>query len=343
MPVWILLVIMAVTGTLGGLVNFLLPANSNTTGNGAGKYIRPLYQCMILGIGATLLVPLFLELAQSKLLDPVCIQCSQQADPVAGTRDTVIINRITDSVKQVVHADTIRHHSIVPAPGVNATEDVNTGKSYLLFTAYCFLAAAAGFRFINMLIRNVVKEDEVNALRTQNHHLQKQKQLQDKANSLLARQEEQEITAGVIPGRKGFTSHEKTAVPAAQENIRPSIGPVIYPDDPQKGRFGGHAVNDNRQLKASVTEAAVAGLFNVQLWVESTNAAQPLTTPVTFYVHDSFRPAVFVVDPENGKAATGNLVTYRAFTAGAVTDNGETLLELDLATVPGLPAAFSSY
>src|SRR5882757_2219848 len=61
----IILIVMLCCGLLGGLINYLLPANDNTD---TGKKIRPGWQCILLGLGATLLVPLFLEIAQSKLL-----------------------------------------------------------------------------------------------------------------------------------------------------------------------------------------------------------------------------------------------------------------------------------
>lgn len=342
MPVWILFIIMLVTGALGGCVNYLLPANRSDNAGKAKQsvYIRPLWQCILLGVGATLLVPLFLELAQSKLLDPVCIRCTTSLpDSALVVRDTLLVHHVTDSAGITIRTDTQYHAAAVPPRVMPATAPADYGKAYLLFAAYCFLAAAAGFRFINMLIRNVVKEEEVNTLRTENNTLRQRKQLQEQADRLLAQQEEAGI-ARQLTTFKNILTPKSQPVPTISGSLFPVIQPVTHPDDPQKGRFGGQASSHGRQLQATVTEAGVPGLFYVQLRVESTGTGKPLDEEVIFYLHHTIRPSVVTVVPDKGIAETAPLLTYRAFTAGAVTDNGETLLELDLAEQPALPRAF---
>lgn len=61
----IVLVIMLATGLFGGMINWVLPANLDSSGN----RVQPVVHCILIGIGATILIPLFLEIAQSKLLD----------------------------------------------------------------------------------------------------------------------------------------------------------------------------------------------------------------------------------------------------------------------------------
>ena len=125
--------------------------------------------------------------------------------------------------------------------------------------------------------------------------------------------------------------------------IKPQIGPVTVGDDPQKGRFGGKSEVNGRALKAKVEKSLIPEFYNLSIWVESTDDTRPLDSDVVFYLHDSFRPAVFTIKPEdfeNGKAIDDDLLSYGAFTVGAVTDDGNTLLELDLAEDSGFPEKF---
>jgi hypothetical protein len=49
----IVALIMLIIGAIGGLVHWLLPANINEN----NKPINPCWKCILLGIGATMLVP----------------------------------------------------------------------------------------------------------------------------------------------------------------------------------------------------------------------------------------------------------------------------------------------
>jgi hypothetical protein len=78
----------------------------------------------------------------------------------------------------------------------------------------------------------------------------------------------------------------------------------------------------------------------VRLKVKSTNKNNPLKGDVYFYLHPNV--------PENACACTRRwqkrvetiVSAYGAFTVGAVADNGQTKLELDLATLPDAPPEF---
>jgi hypothetical protein len=124
----------------------------------------------------------------------------------------------------------------------------------------------------------------------------------------------------------------------------PVLGPITNPDDPQKGRFGGKKENNGRRLSAKVEPSKDdPGYYNVTIWVESTDPLRPLSGDVIFYLHDSFRPSVYTIKPDeftDGKALDDEIVSYGAFTAGVVTDNGQTLLELDLAEDKSFPKEF---
>ena len=120
----------------------------------------------------------------------------------------------------------------------------------------------------------------------------------------------------------------------------PSVAAVspVDPDDPQRGQWGGKSQDRDRVLSATVREVS-RDWFEIELSVASTTRA-PLTSPVTFHLHPTFPQQVRTVDPVNGRA-TLKLGAWGAFTVGAETDNGQTRLELNLATAPGdFPQAF---
>lgn len=288
----IILSLMFLMGFTGGTVNFLLPANTDPVTH---QKIRSLFSCVILGIGATILVPLFLEFAQSKLLDDINAQ-NNSAPPI---------------------------------------------KNYFLFTSYCFLAAAAGFRFINSLIENVLKDKKIAELKKQkgeieqrSNKLEKEITKVDAHNKLRMEKEESQVLSSI----GGLTRN------LASIQTKPVIGPVTHSEDPQKGRFGGVAEKNHRRLDASVSKSLLPGYYNVKVWVESTDpATYPLSDDVVFYLHDSFSPSVYSI-PVNkfseGKAVDDEIIAFGAFTVGAVTDKGLTLLELDLAEDQRFPQSF---
>jgi len=121
------------------------------------------------------------------------------------------------------------------------------------------------------------------------------------------------------------------------------LPPIKNADDPQKGRFGGKAENNGRKLNATVTPGSSDSFFDITIWVESTDSKNPLNTDVIFYLHDSLRPSVYAIKPGefvDGKAIDNTIRAWGAFTVGAITDNGDTLLELDLAELPDAPKLF---
>lgn len=107
-----------------------------------------------------------------------------------------------------------------------------------------------------------------------------------------------------------------------------------YPNDPQKGKWGGSPVDKKTHRKLLVTVEPISNndyLRRVILRVESTAPSEyPLTSDVTFHLHPTFNKPVVTVKPQNN-AAEIKLVAWGAFTVGAETDNGETKLEFDMA------------
>ena len=344
----IILLIMLACGVLGGIINYILPANENSDN---GKKIKPAWQCILLGIGATLLVPLFLQIAQSKLLDKVYFSFSWQ-QPVDSVKkqpvaDTVQVMIIVDSAKKESRHDTTLNKKR-SEPTASGQDQSGNGRDYLVYAAYCLLAAAAGLRFINMLISNVVKDQVISKQQAQITDLKKVKIKRELNSQESQRQEEEQIRRKILTGYRAEANKNILEEPSSVAK-RPAIAwPVLpaisNPDDPQKNRFGGSAKRNGRSLKAGISISAIPSFYDLTLWVESDDPTHnPLNSDVVFFLHDSFSPSVILVSAEEikeGRATVAGITTYGAFTVGVITDDGNTVLELDLSEDANFPSEF---
>jgi hypothetical protein len=394
MSLYIILIIMLFSGVIGGWINSMLSANIDPA---TKKQIQSTAHCILIGIGATILVPLFLQIAQSSLLDNIHagFELQDTSAQVAAPKSVTDKKAKTDTGVKIDTSKKKDTSTKLPAnhgggsTGTTAPKDATPKppaadkpddkakaavkddglKAYLIFMAYCFLAAAAGPRFINNLIDGVIKDKQIANLNQKNeavtaekqkveaekdkvvaekdeiaeekdkvveqkNEIEKKQSLQKIENHLLATKEEKQVSQTM------FTA---LAAKDLKAPAKPQIKPVTVKDDPQKGRFGGESENNGRALKATVTERKDAKeLYDVTIWVESTDPQKPLDSDVVFYLHDSFRPAVYTIKPKDFKdgRALDDLISYGAFTVGAVTDNGSTLLELDLAKNSDFPEVF---
>ncbi len=80
---------------------------------------------------------------------------------------------------------------------------------------------------------------------------------------------------------------------------------------------------------------------SITLTVTAEAGAQPLAGSVQFLLHPSFANDRPVVAVQNGEA-TLTVMSWGAFTAGAVADGGATKLELDLSQLAGAPEPWRS-
>lgn len=347
----IIIQIMLATGIVGGIVNFLLPANKKDDGG----EVNPWWKCIILGFGATLLVPLFLELAQSKLLDNIHYEYTlQQPDTSAkaslAKSDTVTIRKTVDTNNKLIKADTVKSKP-KQASATPADARSSNGKDYFLFAAYCLLAASSGFKFINMLVSNIVKDEKINQLQTKNTELKEQKDEVSKQNEKRIKnsqinqiEEEKKVVQELVRNDQnpGELARTEIKLASAAPNL-PTLPPITHPDDPQKDRFGGSPRNGHKTLKANVKPSSIPDFYNVEIWVESDDPEKYPLSDVIFYIHDSFSPSVYTIKPDefvDGKAYDNEILSYGAFTIGAITDNGETMLELDLSKDERFPKQF---
>lgn len=347
MSIWIILTIILFTGLFGGFINFLLPSNTDTT----GTKIRTVLQCMLLGIGAAILVPLFLEIAQSRLLDDIhyswslvdnrseAAQQDKKADTAVKKDSMLKIASDTQIKKDSPKANTQSPRANTTAPGSTSPANKRSDplKNYLLFMGYCFVAAVAGIRFINSLIDKILVEKQLAEKDKKIAQSESEKQKAEKERDQRAAQDlkeaEIEESRNVASGKVRITTLINPGLAGS------AIGPVTVPGDRQKKRFGEKAENNKRKLSATVGDKPANGFYPFTLTVESTDAAHPLEGEVIFFLHDSFTPSVETVDVTEGKATFGKW-SYGAFTVGAVCDGGKTLLELDLAEDKSFPKEF---
>lgn len=121
-----------------------------------------------------------------------------------------------------------------------------------------------------------------------------------------------------------------------QHLLQASVPTVVtHADDPQKGRWGGKITWNGRTVSADVRPIS-DDWFDITVQVQG---QPPLTEAVTFYLHPSFVPGVQTVPPVDGVAVL-RLQGWGAFTIGAVSDSGRTILEIDLAEVSNAPEKF---
>lgn len=162
-------------------------------------------------------------------------------------------------------------------------------------------------------------KDEIDDLKTQNNDLQ-----------------EKLVDSG---GGKTLTVEKQTEVRRVI-NKQASVENVKYPDDPQKGKWGGLSENKGRKISAEVLKSEFPGLYTVKINVASTSKSE-LSGLVKFYLHNTFRNSQPVIAVKNGSAELILYKVYGAFTVGAVTSDG-TNLELDLSELPGIPDDFKN-
>jgi hypothetical protein len=347
----LIIIMMLLAGLAGGLINYLLPSNTDATGN----KIRKRAASIMMGIGATILVPLFLEIAQSKLMDNIHFGWAMQmkeCDCSKPGSDTLNLNVvITDTAKKTrpdsatAKKDTAKIKIPVSTTAVAAAKDCCVPlKTYFLFLAYCLVAAAAGLRFISSIIDSVLKEKQIADLTDKNAKTEAEKE-KEKAAKEKAEKEKNKLAAQDMreaDETENLMLHKgKVRVSSAQQRLGNvvAIGPITVADDRQKGRFGGSPVSNDRKLSAIVADKPKGMFYDFTLTVESTDKENPLTGEVIFYLHDSFTPNVITKPVIEGKAVyTG--IAYGAFTVGAVADDGNTLLELDLAEDKNFPKEF---
>ena len=214
------------------------------------------------------------------------------------------------------------------------TNIVTEGKpaDWFTFVGFCLLSAIASRKFIQSLTDKVLS-DLKDVKHTQQQVRAELGRTDEKASQALMNSEAAQDSAryNLAPMAAGAP---KTMLGPGPMPSFPDVEPGPFHDDPWAGQFGGRATANGRRIVAELAMMpARPGLATVRLTVESTDPARPLSGAVQFFLHPTFTNSQPVV-PVDGGIATLTLVSWGAFTVGALADGGDTKLELDLAQHP---------
>ncbi|GAB3893630.1 hypothetical protein GCM10028803_07940 [Larkinella knui] len=326
---WTVLGTMLLAGIIGGLVNCYLPT-------AAEESPKIWWKCVLMGLGASLIVPVFLFLTQSKILDELVKVIPENAPGASAN------------------------------PAISAAISLKV-QNYLVFFSFCTIAAISSTRFITSVsdrlmaeLKKEVKEtkqevretkEDVKATRQKVKETdQKVEETQRKAltNRATLQAVKKKIEENSVARKTAGTTTESAQVSRGAVTRGPSPVPsatTLDTDDPQKGKWGGKAVSNFKRLQATVTPIDEdEDWFTIRMEVISTDPDHhPLTGKVIFHLHDTFVPADQEVIANNNRAVLEE-TGWGAFTIGAETEDG-TELELDLAdptAAPDVPASFRS-
>jgi hypothetical protein len=133
----------------------------------------------------------------------------------------------------------------------------------------------------------------------------------------------------------------KRQIPVSPKVFAKSAG-MDEDGDPNAGRFGGSEESNGRKLSATVQRIDNTEYFSIDLEVRSIAGAKKLEGRVLFYLHHTFDRSVIATLARDGIARLDGIEAYGAFTVGAVADEGETMLELNLARLPRAPDDFKN-
>jgi hypothetical protein len=347
MNILTLILIMILGAALGGTVYYLSPGNHTEESKPKMNWWKSFW----LGLGATTIIPILFITTESRLLDGITICSSSPCEPVnsvlkviADTANSALESLVGNTKPAETSSRTTAITTGAPKPAGNTAKKSKAGttqsgsaktpettlpfspaKGYLLWFAYCVLAASTGYRFIDKIIKKTgFTEDDVKELKEKNKSLEKTLESNQKNAQLGQEQEVQQLQKNMLQN----VSLENARL--VREFKLPILPVITHPDDPQKGRFGGQPEKNGKKLQAAVSDSYMPGFYWVELSVTSTDA-EPLESDVIFYLHDSFSKTIRTVQSHDGKAILDRFLSYGAFTVGVVTDYGDTLLELDMA------------
>lgn len=210
----------------------------------------------------------------------------------------------------------------------------------LLLFSYCTLAAISARHFITTLTDQVFKKIDTLKKETEATKQELDKTKQDVEKATKASQSAKNVALAATDAARLQTfdllkAASPSAKPAALKLTADEYQAALNEEDPWKGKFGKTSEQNCRKLDAKLDPIeGQPGLAVITMCVASTDSAKPLTGAVQFFLHPTYKNYMPEISVENGKA-TLRLISYGAFTVGALCDGGATTLELDLSQIPG--------
>lgn len=200
-------------------------------------------------------------------------------------------------------------------------------EDLFVFSGFCLLAAASSRKFIETLSDRVLRESREAKLDAA--------EAKRGISDLSTNTKQATATALALTDALNHGIREAPRVPS--ESLLqefPEITAGTATDDPWAGQFGGKTETAGRKLEAQLqTLVDRPDWTAVSLSVRSTDPTRPLVGAVQFYLHPSFGNAKPVVQASDGEASF-TLLSWGAFTVGALSDGGKVRLELDLSKHP---------
>ena len=332
---------MLVTGILGGIVNFYSDANKQTGSESAAR-LRSAGVCILFGIAATILVPLFLKFAESKLLDGIRLHdknsqseqkspASIKAKPVAHVMSKSDSLQSKPQIKEPITAKQDQSKS-------TSEEKNSLASDYLIWTAYCLLAACAGMRFIDLLMSRVISKEYIKQAETTIN--EQNKEIKDLKKESVIAENNYKVSEPLQLQMASQASVLKSGISTGEQSkmLLSQLPPITHANDPQKGRFGGKNNVNGKTLSVDYDSYIIPGFLNLTIKVSADEGE--LTSDVYLFLHNSFARSIIHLEGYGKEEVEYKIPSYGAFTIGAILDNGDTLLELDIAELKNFPESF---
>ncbi|WP_223608827.1 YEATS-associated helix-containing protein [Chryseobacterium sp. OSA05B] len=348
MSLYYIVIIMAATGIFGGIVNFYSDANAQREAESTTIIkLRPIGVCILFGLAATVLVPLFLKFADSKLLQEIHIpvkvpptETKPSGKPVPKAANYSLVKN--DSIQTTPSNNNTGAQPVSTKPdGGKKTEEKekSVATDYMIWTAYCLLAACAGMRFIDLLMSKIITKETMNQKNNEIQELSKEIKGKEKelTTSLNNYKVSESIQLKDAVESKSFTEIGTSALDQSALLIS-WLPPITHSNDPQKGRFGGKSRVNGKSLTADYDHSNLPGVLNLIIKVSSVEG--DLNSDVYLFLHNSFAKSIIHLEGNGKKVVEYKIPAYGAFTIGAITDNGNTHLELDLEKLENFPEDF---
>jgi len=200
-------------------------------------------------------------------------------------------------------------------------------EDLFVFAAFCLLAAISSKAFIQTLSDRVLKEAR--------EARQQAKETKEMVNEVEESAEQAKSVARIAQDTARYGLGHRVSQKLASSSDFPIIPSGSEPDDPWAGQFGGKSEANGRLLKARIEPFPDEPDYcSIKLTVCSTDPDKsPLEGHVQFHLHPTYKNDKPIVPVIRGKAEL-NIAAWGAFTVGAITDKGDTLLELDLSEHP---------